>query len=94
MRWGNEWDIRKGSVDGGHAMGARWARVPGELQWRAHRAGWAWQTIVCQTMALNVISTIATAVPERVGEVHAAGVRGQPWWSEISWSWRPGASPD
>ncbi len=75
-------------------MGARWARVPGGLQRRVHRVGWASQTIVLQTVVLDVISTMATAVPEQVGGVHTAGVREQPWWGEISWSWRPGASPD
>jgi hypothetical protein len=46
-------------------MGARWARVPGELQWRVHRVGWVLYTITLQTVVLNVISTTATAVLER-----------------------------
>jgi hypothetical protein len=46
-------------------MGARWTRVPGELQRRVHRVGWASHTITLQTVILNVISTTATAVPER-----------------------------
>ena len=75
-------------------MSARWARVPGGPRRRVHWAGWILQPTVLRAVVLNVISTVATAVLERVGGVRATAAREQPWWSRAPWSRRLGASPD